>query len=118
MLPEQNRREFLSTLLLAVVAKEAFALPTPIASTKLTDNLTLITGAGGNIVVLNTSEGLLLVNGGLSETAPDLTKFLADQFKGQPVKTVFNTDWHLEHTGSNEVFKKAGARIMSHENTK
>ena len=118
MFPEQNRREFLSTLFLAVVAKQAFAVPTRIASTKLTDNLTLITGAGGNIVVLNTPEGLLLVNGGLSETAPDLMKFLSDQFKGQPVKTVFNTDWHLEHTGSNDAFKKAGAKIMAHENTK
>jgi glyoxylase-like metal-dependent hydrolase (beta-lactamase superfamily II) len=118
MFPEQNRREFLSTLFLAVAAKQAFAVPTRIASTNLTDNLTLITGAGGNIVVLNTPEGLLLVNGGLSETAPDLMKFLSDQFKGQPVKTVFNTDWHLEHTGSNDAFKKAGARITAHENTK
>jgi glyoxylase-like metal-dependent hydrolase (beta-lactamase superfamily II) len=118
MLPKQGRREFLSTLFLAVMAKKAFAVPTQIASTKLTDNLTLITGAGGNIVVLNTPEGLLLVNGGLAETASDLMKFLSDQFKGQPVKTLFNTDWHLEHTGSNDAFKKAGAKIMSHENTK
>jgi glyoxylase-like metal-dependent hydrolase (beta-lactamase superfamily II) len=118
MLPKQGRREFLSTLLLAVMAKKAFSVPTQIASTKLKDNLTLVTGAGGNIVVLNTPEGLLLVNGGLAETATDLMKFLSDQFKGQPVKTVFNTDWHLEHTGSNEAFKKAGAKIMSHENTK
>ena len=88
MLPKQGRREFLSTLFLALAAKKAFAVPSQIAATKLTDNLTLITGAGGNIVVLNTPEGLLLVNGGLAETASDLMKFLADQFKGQPVKTV------------------------------
>src|ERR1700757_3721702 len=106
MLPRQGRREFLSTLFLAVMARKAIAGPSRIASTKLTDNLTLITGAGGNVVVLNTPEGLLLVNGGLAETAFDLTKFLSDQFKGQPVKTVFNTDWHLEHTGSNEAFKR------------
>jgi glyoxylase-like metal-dependent hydrolase (beta-lactamase superfamily II) len=118
MLPKQGRREFLSTLFVAVMAKKAFAVPSQIASAKLTDNLTLITGAGGNIVVLNTPEGLLLVNGGLAETAADLMKFLSEQFKGQPVKTVFNTDWHLEHTGSNEAFKKAGAKIMAHENTK
>jgi glyoxylase-like metal-dependent hydrolase (beta-lactamase superfamily II) len=118
MFPKQGRREFLSTLFLAVMAKKGFAVPSQIGSSKLTDNLTLITGAGGNIVVLNTPEGLLLVNAGLAETAPDLMKFLSDQFKGQPVKTVFNTDWHLEHTGSNDAFKKAGAKIMAHENTK
>src|SRR5215467_6463002 len=118
MLPIQSRREFLVTLTIAFAARKALALPAQIASTKLSDNLTLITGAGGNIVVLNQPEGLLLVNGSLPESAGDLGKFLSDQFKGQPVKVLFNTDWHLDHTGSNEMFKKAGAKILVHENTK
>ena len=118
MLPIQNRRKFLSTLAIAFAAKKALALPPQITSTKLTDNLTLITGAGGNIVALSEPEGLLLVNGSLPEAADDLGKFLSDQFKGQPVKVLFNTDWHLDHTGSNEMFKKAGAKILAHENTK
>src|SRR5215471_856000 len=118
MLPIQSRREFLSTLAIAFAARKALALPSQIASTKLTDNLTLITGAGGNIVVLNQPEGLLLVNGSLPEAAGDLGKFLSDQFKGQPVRVLFNTDWHLEHTGSNEMFKKSGAKIYAHENTR
>src|SRR5204863_637261 len=45
-------------------------------------------------------------------------KFLAEQFKGQKVTALFNTDWHLEHTGSNDAFRKAGAKIIAHENTK
>src|SRR5215471_4785058 len=118
MLPIQSRREFLSTLAIAFAARKALAGPSQIASTKLTDNLTLITGAGGNIVVLSQPEGLLLVNGSSPEMAADLMKHLSDQFKGQPVKAVFNTDWHLDHTGSNEMFKKAGAKILAHENTK
>jgi len=118
MLPIQSRREFLSTLAIALAARKALAGPSQIASTKLTDNLTLITGAGGNIVVLSQPDGLLLVNGSLPESAGDLGKFLSDQFKGQPVKVLFNTDWHLDHTGSNEMFKQAGAKILAHENTK
>ena len=118
MLPIQSRREFLSTLAIAFAARRALAGPSQIASTKLTDNLTLITGAGGNIVVLSQPDGLLLVNGSLPESAGDLGKFLSDQFKGQPVKVLFNTDWHLDHTGSNEMFKQAGAKILAHENTK
>ncbi|HEY2380504.1 MAG TPA: MBL fold metallo-hydrolase [Terriglobia bacterium] len=118
MIPVQTRRGFLSTLALVFAARKAFAFPSQIASAKLTENLTFITGAGGNIVVLSQPEGLLLVNGSSPEMAAELMKYLADQFKGQPVKAVFNTDWHLDHTGSNELFKKAGAKIYAHENTK
>lgn len=118
MFPVQTRRRFLSTLALAFAAHKTFAFPSQMASTKLTENLTLITGAGGNIVVLSQPEGLLLVNGSSPEMAADLMKYLSDQFKGQPVRAVFNTDWHLDHTGSNELFRKAGAKIYAHENTK
>jgi glyoxylase-like metal-dependent hydrolase (beta-lactamase superfamily II) len=118
MLPAQTRREFLGTLVLGLTAAKAFARPSQIALSKLTENLTLVTGAGGNIVVLNQPDGLLLVNGSLPEMAGGLRTFLSDQFKGQPVKGLFNTDWHLDHTGSNESFKKAGAKIYAHENTK
>ena len=31
---------------------------------------------------------------------------------------LFNTDWHPEHTGSNETLGKGGAKIIAHENTK
>src|SRR6516225_5442258 len=106
MLPVQSRREFLGTLVLGLTATQGFAWPSQIASSKLTDNLALITGAGGNIVVLNQPDGLLLMNGSRPEMAADLMKFLADQYKGQSVKAVVNTDWHLDHTGSNEMFKK------------
>jgi glyoxylase-like metal-dependent hydrolase (beta-lactamase superfamily II) len=114
-----NRRDFLKTFFGAAAA---ISLPRPgdssITATPLTDDLTVITGAGGNIVVLSQSEGLLLVNGSLPERASDLIQFLGDRFKGQPVRRVFNTDWHVEHTGSNDVFRKSGAKIIAHENTK
>jgi glyoxylase-like metal-dependent hydrolase (beta-lactamase superfamily II) len=118
MFPVQTRRGFLSTLALALASTKAFGRAAQVSASKLTENLTLVTGAGGNVVVLNGPDGLLLVNGGLPETATDLVKFLADQFKGQRVQSLFNTCWHLDHTGSNETFKKAGAKIHAHENTK
>ena len=69
-------------------------------------------------MVLSGPDGLLLVNGSLPERTADLMKFISEQFKGQRVTAVFNTDWHFEHTGSNEVFRKSGAKIIAHENTK
>ncbi len=43
---------------------------------------------------------------------------VAAQAEGRPVRVLFNTHWHLENTGSNEMLAKAGARIIAHENTK
>src|SRR5262249_25643982 len=37
---------------------------------------------------------------------------------GGPVRTIFNTHWHPEQTGSNEQLGKAGATIIAHENTR
>lgn len=119
-----TRRDFLKTVIkgsvLLSLPYQAFGRQhsAPIAANKLTDNVTLITGAGGNVVVLAGPEGLLMVNGGLPERSPDLMKLISDQFKGQRVQTLFNTDWHLDNTGSNETLRKAGAKIIAHENTK
>jgi cyclase len=119
-----NRRDFIRTFVAATAgisfSRVAFgtAGDSAITPTRLTDNLTLLSGLGGNVVVLAQPDGLLLVNGGLRERTADLVKFLDNQFKGQRVTTLFNTDWHLEHTGSNEAFRKSGAKIIAHENTK
>jgi glyoxylase-like metal-dependent hydrolase (beta-lactamase superfamily II) len=37
---------------------------------------------------------------------------------GKNIRTVFNTHWHWDHTGANEVLHKAGANIIAHENTR
>ena len=37
---------------------------------------------------------------------------------GGPVRTLFNTHWHPEQTGSNEALGMAGATIIAQENTR
>ena len=59
-----------------------------------------------------------MVNGGLRERSEDLLKAIAGETGGQRVQALFNTDWHREHTGSNEALGKAGAKIIAHEFTK
>jgi glyoxylase-like metal-dependent hydrolase (beta-lactamase superfamily II) len=124
MLSKSNRRDFLKACAGAAAGASVSRMgygaagESAITATRLTDNLTLVSGAGGNIVVLAQPDGLLLVNGTLADRTADLIKFLDNQFKGQRVSAVFNTDWHSEHTGSNEAFRKSGAKIIAHENTK
>jgi cyclase len=120
MLSPLSRREFLTAAIggTAALSISARAQNSAISAQRLTDNPTLVTGVGGNVVVLSGSEGLLLVNGGLAEKTPALLAFINERFPNQRIAVVFNTDWHLEHTGSNDAFRKTGAKIYAHENTK
>jgi glyoxylase-like metal-dependent hydrolase (beta-lactamase superfamily II) len=89
-----------------------------ISVTKLDADFSLITGAGNNVLLLNTPDGALLVDGGTAERSADLLKVVAEQTEGKPVQVLFNTHWHLESTGSNDTLGKAGAKIIAHENTR
>ena len=82
------------------------ALPTE----KLSDHVTLITGAPGNLVALSSSDGILLVDSGSSASAHAVRASLG----GAPVHTLFNTHYHADQTGGNELFGKAGAEIHAH----
>ena len=122
-----NRRDFCRTLAggaaglsLAYRVPRAFAQgsASAISATKVTDNYTLLTGAGSNVLLLTQPEGSLLIDGGAAERSADLLKTVADLSGGKPVQALFNTCWHPENTGSNETLGKAGARIIAHENTK
>jgi glyoxylase-like metal-dependent hydrolase (beta-lactamase superfamily II) len=121
-----SRREFLKAaavgaagLSLSVLAsRRAMAKAEPLAGTVLNDNVVLVTGLGTNAVLVNDSDGSLLVDCGDAERSSDLLHFVSKYSGVKRVDTVFNTHWHWDHTGGNERFAKAGAKIMAHENTK
>jgi cyclase len=109
------RREFLRTLASTTATlslTRTISAQSNLSSTKLTDNVTLISGAGNNIVALAGEGGSLLVDCGDAAHAPDVLK------RAGSVKTVINTHWHPESTGANEAMAKAGAKIVAHVNTK
>ncbi|HEY7335648.1 MAG TPA: MBL fold metallo-hydrolase [Bryobacteraceae bacterium] len=81
------------------------------AATKLTDKITLITGAGNNVVALAGDGGSLLVDCGDAAHARDVLKLAGN------VKTAFNTHWHTESTGGNDAMAEAGAKLVSHVHT-
>ncbi|HEY8521171.1 MAG TPA: MBL fold metallo-hydrolase [Gammaproteobacteria bacterium] len=84
----------------------------------LGDGAGLIAGAGANVVVVPTTAGLVMVDGGLAEHTAALLDLIEQRFPGERVRLLFNTNWRLEHTGANEALAAAGARILAHENTK
>jgi cyclase len=82
------------------------ALPT----TKLTDQITLISDAPGNVLALSSSDGVLLVDSGSAALAKAVRASLA----GASVHTLFNTHYHADQTGGNVLFGTAGAAIHAH----
>jgi glyoxylase-like metal-dependent hydrolase (beta-lactamase superfamily II) len=89
----------------------------PIQTSKLAENLTLLSGPGGNVVVLNGADGKVVVDTFLAPAWPKLKETL-DGIGSAPLKTVIDTHWHFDHTDNNAPLHAAGATILAHENTK
>jgi glyoxylase-like metal-dependent hydrolase (beta-lactamase superfamily II) len=87
----------------------------PIQAQQLGENLTLLSGPGGNVVVLHGADGLIVVDTFVAPAWPRLEESL----KGLgPVKFVINTHWHFDHTDNNAPLHAGGATVVAHENTK
>src|SRR5262245_66684433 len=90
----------------------------PINATAINDHLHLFSGSGGNVLLVSSGEGLVLVNGGSAERSNELLKTISSHTQGKRLTTLFNTDWCADHTGSNEAIGSIGVQIIAHENTK
>ncbi len=85
----------------------------------LSDDLFVIAIPGeANVLAHTSGEGVTLVDGVSARASDTLLRAIATLPGGRPVQTVFNTHWHPEQTGANEVFGKAGNTIIAHENTR
>lgn len=89
----------------------------PIQSQPLAENLTLLSGPGGNVVVLNGPDGKIVVDTFLLPAWPKL-KAALDGLGTVPLKTVIDTHWHFDHTDNNANLHAAGATVLAHENTR
>ncbi len=99
-----------------VAAARAGMAKTPIQVTKLTDTLTMLSGPGGNVVVLNGPEGKIVVDTFIQGAFPALKQRL-DALGSAAIKLAVDTHWHFDHSDNNESFRKAGAGVLAHQNT-
>ena len=90
---------------------------TPIETTKLGERLLMFSGPGGNVVVLHGPDGKIVVDGFVKPAWPSL-KAALDAIDGSPIKSLIDTHWHFDHADNNGSFRKAGAGVIAHENTK
>ena len=98
-----DRREFLKGTLLTAWASRR------VAAQRLTDKFAIVDGGGSNVLTFSTDDGLVLVDSGAPKSGV---------LKDAKVRTLFNTHYHIDQTGNNEVFAAAGAKIIAHERTR
>ncbi|MEX0274777.1 MAG: MBL fold metallo-hydrolase, partial [Flavobacteriaceae bacterium] len=88
-----------------------------ITSERLSNQVFILYGAGGNIGLAIGGEYAYLIDdqfGPLTEKILSHVKTLTTK----PVKFVLNTHWHGDHTGGNENLAHSGAFIVAHENVR
>ena len=85
--------------------------------TKVSGNIYMLEGAGGNIAASVGDDGIVIVD---DQYAPLAEKIQA-ALKGitdKPVRFVINTHYHGDHTGGNEPFSNAGSTVIAQENVR
>lgn len=114
-----NRRQLLGAALgVSALTRTLKAQQTPGAIRRLTAKLAVVDGGGANVLVYSAGDGLVLVDSGAPKSGDRVIAALRDLASGARVQTLFNTHYHLDQTGNNELFAAAGARIIAHERTR
>jgi len=88
-----------------------------ISKVKDKENLYVVEGDGGNTGVLVTNEGVILVD----DKFPRDVEYIVEKVKSvtsQPIKYLFNTHHHGDHTGGNEKMMALNVDIIAHRNAR
>jgi glyoxylase-like metal-dependent hydrolase (beta-lactamase superfamily II) len=93
--------------------------PDGIRSMYVKGQIWAIFGAGGNITVQIGDEGVLVVDTGTAEMAPEVREEIRRLAGDRPIRYVITTHFHDDHTGGNVVLAnepEQRAAILAHEN--
>jgi cyclase len=100
-----------------VAQMRAAGAATPIKTTKLYDNLWLLQGAGGNMVIQSGKDGNILIDSSFATAVPHIREAIAAVSTDAP-HALINTHWHIDHVDGNEGMHAAGFHVIAHEKTK
>jgi cyclase len=103
-------------VIITVFAAYLFTAVRSLEVEKLSDDLHVLFGMGGNVAVLNTADGAVIVDTMTFEMQGDRIKEVAMELTGKPVIAVINSHYHLDHTHGNPAFDP-GVRVVSTERT-
>ena len=116
-----ERRQFLKVGvggLLGSLVLPRRAWPQEAAIAPLNDRLSVVARARTNVVALSTGDGVIVVDSGTAQYREALMDSLRQLSPGGRINKVFNTHYHPDNTGANELLGQSGATIVAHENTR
>ena len=88
-----------------------------IVTTKLSDQVYMLVGQGGNIGISIGDDGVFIIDDQFAKITPKITKAIR-ALSDKPFMFLVNTHYHGDHTGGNENFVKQGVKIIAHENVR
>lgn len=94
-------------------AETPAAPPPEVRAEKVSDRVHVLFGKGGNVGVLVTDEGVVVVDDQYADMAPaivDQVRRLTDR----PIRWLINTHYHGDHTGGNAVLQKTATIVAHH----
>jgi glyoxylase-like metal-dependent hydrolase (beta-lactamase superfamily II) len=100
------------TFLALLLAGALFLAIRSLSVVKVTEDLHMITGLGGNVGVLATGDGTVVVDTMTFAMQGARIRALAERLTGEPVGLVINSHYHVDHTHGNPGFA-AGTRVVS-----
>jgi glyoxylase-like metal-dependent hydrolase (beta-lactamase superfamily II) len=81
------------------------------------NDVKVLMGAGGNILVLPGPDGKLAIDSGYATAQTQIADALA-ALSAEPLRHLINTHWHFDHTDGNEWMHEAGGTITAQEKTR
>jgi cyclase len=108
-----NRCFQFSVLCLVVAACTTLSAQNPPAEIqilKVQGNVYLLSGGGGNVAVQIGDMGIVVVDTGLAQSAGKVLEAIR-KLSDKPIQYIINTHFHPDHTGGNEIIRKAGVTI-------
>jgi glyoxylase-like metal-dependent hydrolase (beta-lactamase superfamily II) len=83
----------------------------------VTDSVHVVYGVGGNVAVLQSERGAVIVDTMTFPIQGRRIRELAERLGGGPTQAVFNTHYHVDHTHGNPAWP-AGTQIVATERTR
>jgi len=87
--------------------------------TKVSGNIYMLEGAGGNIAASVGEDGIVIVDDQYAPLADKIQSALRDlKITDKPVRFVINTHYHGDHTGGNVPFANSGSTVIAQDNVR
>ena len=90
-----------------------------IKATKVSGNIYMLEGQGGNIAASVGEDGIVIVDDQFAPLAEKIQAALKElKITDKPVRFVINTHYHGDHTGGNVPFNNAGSTLIAQDNVR